>query len=140
MDLETTQALVAEEVERVRASGLSRAFDWEIDVSDLAVYVRMRPRKSKGKSFLMRALFDDFPRHAPSCVFVSVETRNIEENAWPPGVRHGGSPAGICTPGTREFHDHYHANDGKYEWDSGTYPLLSTLAEIHRLIDQGTAS
>jgi len=137
MDAETVQTLIAEELDQVRGSALWRACHWEIEEDGLAVYVRMRPRTAREREFVLRASFDDFPRRAPSCVFVDGQTRQPNDGAWPPGVRHGSAPPGICTPGTREFHDNYHANDKQHPWDSDRYPFLQTLMEIQRLMERG---
>lgn len=137
MDAEIIKALMAEQLERVRDSALCRVFGWEISVDGLSAYVHMRPRRKPDTTYLLRASFEDFPRHAPSCVFVDVASRQPDDDAWPPKTRHGASPPGICTPGTREFHNHYHANDRQYPWSPDRYPFLQTLTEIHRLMEHG---
>lgn len=137
MDAETIHSLMTEQLDQVRGSALWRACGWEFEQANLAVYVRMRPRIAREPEFLLWASFDDFPRRAPSCVFVDGQTRQPNDEAWPPDVRHGSQPPGICTPGTREFHEHYHANDKQHPWDSDRYPFLKTLMEIHRLMERG---
>ena len=82
-------------------------------------------------------LFDDFSRRPPSYIFVHVRTREMNDAAWPPGVRHSQPPPGICTPGTRECHENYHLNDAKYRWDPKENAVLVTLAEIHRMMERG---
>ena len=137
MNRDTVAMLMVEELDRVRTSGLCRAFGWDIDVDGLATYVWLRPRKRKDLAFLLRATFEDFPNRAPSCIFVDEQTRSMDDGAWPRGVRHGGEPPGICTLGTREFHEHYHANERQYAWEPDRYTFIQTLAEIHRLMERG---
>lgn len=131
---------MADALAQARNSALCRAFNWQFEVDGLTVHVGMRPRTRTDVSYLLRASFDDFPRHAPSCLFVNPQTRVSDGNSWPPGVRHDGPPAGICTPGTREFHDYYHANDRQYVWNPESYPFLTTLAEINRLLERGVGN
>jgi hypothetical protein len=140
MDRETIEKLVDEQLNEVRDSALCRACGWEIEQTGLAVNVAMRPRSGKGASFLLRATFEDFPRQAPSCIFVNSKTQQPSDASWPPNVRHGAAPPGICTPGTREFHDHYHQHDRQYPWSAEKYPFLQTLMEIHRLMERGLRS
>jgi hypothetical protein len=137
MDTVTTTAMMAEEMGRVRNSALFRAFGWEIDVEALVAYVRMRPRKKKDRLFLLRITFDEFPRRAPSFVFVDCQSRQLTQAAWPPDVQHSSNPPGICTPGTREFHENYHRNDAQYPWSADRFTVLQTLTEIHRLMERG---
>src|SRR5437588_419689 len=106
MDTATTTTMMTEELQRVRGSALARVFGWEIDTDGLVAHIQLRPRVSKDISFLLRASFEDFPLRAPSVIFVDRATRQRADAAWPPGVRHGGNPPGICTPGTRECHEH----------------------------------
>jgi hypothetical protein len=136
MDLETVQAKMAAQVEAARASALARAFGWTFEVDGLVVYVALAPRRRSASAYLLRATFDDFPRHAPSYVFVDPATRQESEGAWPPGVRHGGPQSGICTPGTREFHEYIHRGDSQYPWDPDRYTFLATVAEIHRMTER----
>lgn len=140
MDSETIQSLTDEQIARVRSSALCRACGWKIERNGLTVYVGMRPRNGQDARFVLRACFDDFPRQAPSCTFVKTDTRQPDNTAWPPDVRHGASPPGICTPGTREFHNHYHANDRQHPWSAERYPFLQTLMEIHRMMEKGLRS
>ena len=137
MDIATSTILMTEELQRVRSSALARVFGWELDVHGLAVHIPLRPRVTKDRHFLLRASFDDFPLRAPSCIFVDLSTREGSDAAWPPGLRHSANPPRICTPGTRECHEHYHLNDGQYPWSAERYPFLQTLAEIHRLMERG---
>ena len=137
MDAETIQSLMSDQLDRVRESALWQVCGWEIEEDGLAIYVRMRPRTARDRLFLLCASFDDFPRRAPSCVFVEAQTRRPNDGAWPPNVRHGSAPPGICTPGTREFHEHYHVNDKQHPWDADRYPFLQTLMEIQRLMERG---
>jgi len=142
MDAVTVKELMAEQLATVRKSELRSVFGWEITENDLCAYVTLRPRQCRDRDFFLRILFDDFPRQAPSYVFVDVTTREMTDEAWPPGVRHIAAPPakpppGICTPGTREFHEHYHAKDAKYAWESKPNVVLATLAEIHRMMERG---
>jgi hypothetical protein len=136
VDLETVQAKMAAHVDAAGASALARAFGWTFEVDGLVVYVVLTPRRRPANIYLLRATFDDFPRRAPSYVFVDRATRQETESAWPPGVRHGGPPSGICTPGTREFHEHLHRGDSQYPWDPDRYTFLATLTEIHRMTER----
>lgn len=137
MDTETVETKMMEQVEMARRSGIARALHWGLDVADLVAYVTMQPRHHPEQTFLLRVSFDEFPRRAPSYVFVGRETKQVIDAAWPPGVRHGASPTGICTPGTREFHEHFHANDQGYPWDAERYTVLDTLHRIHQLMERG---
>ena len=137
MDAVTVKELMAEQLNVVRKSALCAAFDWGIEETDLCVHVALRPRHCREKVFLLRMLFDDFPRRPPSYVFVDVKTREMKDEAWPPGVRHSAAPPGICTIGTRECHENYHLNDAQYPWEPKPNAVLQTLAEIHRMMEQG---
>ena len=97
------------------------------------VYVALSRRKDPNRAYLLRVLFDDFPKRAPSYVFVDPETKQDVPDAWPPGVMH--SPSKICTPGTREFHEDLHKNDASHRWDPDRCTFLSTLRMIHRLME-----
>jgi hypothetical protein len=136
MDQETSRQLMTEQLDVVRASALSKAFGWVIDEDGLIAYVTLKPRKRPGESFVLRVCFRDFNRRAPSYVFVDTESHQPGDSAWPPGVRHGAAPPGICTPGTRECHEHYHANDRQYEWRPDRRSVLRTITEIHRMMDR----
>lgn len=117
---------------------MARVYDWSFEVQDLLVYVTLRPRKRQNPSFLLRVDFEDFPRRAPSYVFVDPDQRVVTEEAWPPKVKHGDNQLdGICTPGTREFHEKWHKNDKRYPWDPERYSFLDTLQRIHNLIEAG---
>lgn len=124
---------MSEQLSSVRNSRLCGVFGWAIAEDGLLAFVSLRPRRQQDKLFLLRISFDDFSRRAPSYVFVDPETRKESDAAWPPGIRHGSSPPGVCTPGTREFHEHYHQNDHQYPWNPTERSVLLTLAEIHRL-------
>lgn len=136
MDVETVRAKMLAQVAAARASALARAFAWSFDLDDLSVYVTLIPRRRPEPLYLLRVTFDDFPRRPPSYVFVDRTTRQDTDSAWPPGVRHHGPPPGICTPGTREFHEHLHRGDSQYPWDPDRYTFVGTLAEIHRLTER----
>ena len=137
MDVETTQAKMLEQVGQAQRSAMACELGWAIEVVDVLLYVTLRPRKHRDATYLLRLAFDDFPRRAPSYVFVDLGTNEITDAAWPPNVRHGAQPPGICTPGTREFHDNYHANDKGYPWDPGRFTVLDTLYRIHQLMECG---
>jgi len=137
MDAETVTAKMKEQVEAARASALAQAFGWRFETDGMTVHVVLAPRRRSELVYLLRVTFDDFPRRAPSYVFVDRLTGQETNEAWPPGVRHDGPPPGVCTPGTREFHEHLHRGDAQYPWDPIKYTFLSTLAEIHRLMERG---
>ena len=137
MDQATSSAKMAVEIDRVRSSHLMAVFGWNIAVDELDAFVKMATRKRPEKEFLLRINFEDFPRQAPSYVFVDPKTRAPKADAWPPGVKHGATPDGICIAGTRECHSHYHRNDAQYAWDASERTVLSTLTEIHRLMEKG---
>jgi len=135
MDLETSRAKMMAQVDAARLSALAKAFAWTLEVDSLTAYVEMRPRRLPDRLYLLRVCFDDFPERAPSYSFVDRVSRQPVESAWPPNVMH--SDNGICTPGTREFHERLHKNDAQYPWDHEKYTFLSTLTEIHRLTERG---
>ena len=138
MDRKTVRSLLDEQLGQIQKSALQGACAWQIEQEGLVLYIRMRPRGGAGQpEFLLKASFDDFSRRAPSCVFVDKQLREHQDSAWPPNVRHGAAPPGICTPGTREFHENYHANDRQYPWDAERYPFLQTLMESQRLMERG---
>ena len=126
-----------EQVGPAQQCAMARALRWDFEVEDLVVYVTLRPRKRRDLSHLLKVAFEDFPRRAPSYVFVDHGTREVADTAWPLNVRHGAQPPGICTPGTREFHEHFHANDTGYPWDPERYTVLDTLYRIHQLMERG---
>lgn len=135
MDVETVQTKMLAQVDQVRLSALAKAFAWALEVDGLTVYVGVRPRRLPDRPYLLRVCFDDFPERAPSYSFVDRTSRQPVESAWPPSVMH--SDNGICTPGTREFHERLHKNDRQYPWAHEKYTFLSTLTEIHRLMERG---
>lgn len=140
MDTDTIRAKMMAQVEAARRSAHAEAYGWRFDVDDLVAYVTLAPRRRPNLSYLLRVGFDDFPSRAPSYVFVDRATKQEIAAAWPPDVRHPGPPPGICTPGTREFHEHLHAQDRQYPWDSDRYTFLSTLAEIHRMMERAVGA
>ena len=111
MDEATVKAKIAAEIDRVLCSKLPVAFGWTIDINELDAFVTMSPRGKSEQDYLLKVNFDDFPRQAPSFIFVDVQTRSPCLEAWPLGVKHGGQPDGICVAGTRECHSHYHKNE-----------------------------
>jgi hypothetical protein len=138
MELETVRCKMAAQMDEARASALSMAYGWVFEVEDLTLYVTMPHRRRPEHTFLLRVEFQEFPRRAPSYVFVDRETKHMAINAWPPNVKHGDDQLpGICTPGTREFHEKWHLNDAQYPWDPGRYTLLDTLQRIHAMMERG---
>lgn len=137
MDPDTVRTKMMEQVEKVRQSKMTAVFGWEIEGCDTTAFVTLRPRRSPAKAYLLRCAFDDFPARAPSYVFVHAQPREMTPDAWPPNVRHGGEPPGICTPGTREFHEHYHRGDAQYPWDPARYSFLDTLQRIQKMMEAG---
>ena len=132
MDIETTKAKMMEQVDEARHSAMAGNLGWAFVVEDRIVYVTLPRRKEPSRDYLLRVQFDDFPKRAPSYMFIDPITRQNVPDAWPSGVMH--SESRICTPGTREFHEHLHANDAQYPWDPGRYTFLSTVRMIHRLM------
>ena len=65
MDVETTRSKMAKHLETARGSAMAGAMGWGFEIEDLTVFVRMSLRKDDNKSFLLRVVFDDFPRQAP---------------------------------------------------------------------------
>ena len=137
MDQQTVEAKMAAQVDQAHRSAMTRVFAWEFETVGLVVYVIMRPRKQPNRSHLLRVSFDDFPRRAPSYVFVHPTSRELTDDAWPPNVKHSDPLPGICTPGTREFHEKYHAGDAQYPWSEERYSFLDTLQRIHALVEHG---
>jgi len=125
------------QLDAARGSAMAEAYGWEFDLQGLVVLVTMRPRRRPDNAYLMRVSFDDFPRRAPSYVFVDRQTQDLTAEAWPPDVKHGDPLPGICTPGTREFHEKYHKNDAQYPWDPEKWGLLDTLQRIQALMEKG---
>lgn len=137
MDIETVCAKMMAQVDQARQSAMIDDFGWVFELEDLTVYVTLRHRRRPEHFYLLQVAFDEFPRRAPSYVFVDRETKQKTPDAWPPNVQHGSQPPGICTPGTREFHEHLHRGDAQYAWDPDRYSFLSTLHEIHRMMERG---
>ena len=137
MDEETVKAKMVAELDRLQQSRLATVFGWRICVDGLNAFLTMSPRMRREPKYLLKVNFEDFPRQAPSCVFVDPKTRLPGPDAWPRKVKHGQQPDGICVAGTRECHAHYHKNEAQYVWDPTTWTLLETLSEIHRLLEKG---
>ena len=135
MDHATVRAKMMRQVDAATTSALARAMEWEFEVDDLLVFIKMRPRKSTISPYLLKVSFEDFPRRAPSYVFVAAETRQIDSSGWPPGVKHRDTLPGICTPGTRECHEKWHKNDKKYPWNPDIYSFLDTLCRIQAMME-----
>lgn len=137
MDHETVRAAMMKHIEAVQGSSMAMEYGWgELELDTLTVYVTMSPQKNPDQEFLLRIEFDDFPRRAPSFIFVDYESREVKDDAWPNKLNHDRNNPGICTTGTRECHEHYHKNDAKYQWDEKRYGVLSTLQMIQNLIDK----
>jgi hypothetical protein len=137
MDLDTVRAKMMAQVNRAANSAMARAFGWSFEIEDLALYALLRHRRRSEHTYLLRVSFEEFPRRAPSYVFVDRQNKEVTDAAWPPGVKHGDPLPGICTPGTRECHEKYHANDAQYAWDAERYTFLDTLLRIHNLMERG---
>ena len=133
MDKETIEAKMDEQVADIQK--VAEGFGWTIEKNGLRVFIEMRHRRKPDQIFLNKITFEDYPRRAPSYVFVDRETKN--PGGWPPKVKHGSEPPGICTPGTRECIENYHQNDRKYQWDPQKYPVRKVLMEIQKLLEQG---
>jgi hypothetical protein len=137
MDPETVRAKMIAQVDWALHSAMTKVFAWVIETDGVVAYVQMRHRRRSEYVFLLRASFDEFPRRAPSYVFVDLQSKQLTDSAWPAGARHGDSLPGICTPGTREFHEKYHLNDAQHPWDAERYSFLDTLQRIHKIMEHG---
>lgn len=138
MDIETVRAKMLDQVERAQSSAMLREYRWQFELEDLTAYVTMPHRRRSEQLYLLRIQFDDFPRRAPSYVFVDRESKESVAGAWPPNVRHNNrEPGAICTPGTREFHEKLHVNDAQHPWDPERYPVLDTVQRIHKMMEKG---
>lgn len=140
MDAETVLAKMLRQVEAAQQSAMVVEYGWvfEVNFERFRVYTTMRDRRRPGRSFLLRTAFDDFHARAPSYVFVGLETKEIAPGAWPPNVKHGDEALpGICTPGTREFHEKWHLNDAQWPWNPAQFTFLDTLQRIHQLMERG---
>jgi len=136
MDPETSRSLFTEQLQCAQTSALAKAFGWQFEANDDRVFVLMRGRGEGKPTHLLRVTFDDFPARAPSYQFVDPKTKEAAGCVWPPNLKCREDIPGICTPGTREFHEHYHKNDAQYPWDYKTLTVLNTLAEINRLLER----
>jgi hypothetical protein len=138
MDDETVRARVREQLEQAQQSGFARRHGWDFDVDGLTVYIKMRRATDPAKEYVLRLTFDDFPKRAPSYKFVDPKTRKPNDDAWPPGTRHeADGTGGICTPGTREFHEIIHKGDAQYPWDADRYSVLGALHMTQRIAEKG---
>ncbi len=113
---------------------IAKAFGWIIEQDGLSIFVEMRHRRKSTPIYLLRISFEDYPQRAPSYIFVNKDKR--ESGSWPPNVKHGSEPPGICTPGTREFHEHYHKNDAQFQWNPENYSLRFVLMNIQKIIEK----
>ncbi len=135
MDVETVQVKMMAQVNEARQRKMAEVFAWVFEVDGFIAYTTLQPRGRAEPKYLLRVSFDDFPRRAPSYLFVDRETRQVTDAAWPPNVRHGSN--GICTPGTREFHETLHCNDAQWPWDPDRFSFLDTLQRIHQMMERG---
>ena len=125
------------QVNQARESALADAYGWVFEIKDLTTWVTLKHRQHPENIYLLRVTFDEFPRRAPSCVFVDQETKELGDKGWPANVKHPNPPPGICTPGTREFHENIHHQDAQWVWDSEKYPFIATLQMIHQMMERG---
>ena len=140
MDTETVRLKMQGQVDDALRSAMVGAYKWEFEIDDLIVYVTFRPRRRPERVFLLRVMFGEFPRRAPSYVFVDRSTNLVTDQAWPPDVKHGDDALpGICTPGTREFHEKWHRTDAQWPWDPDRLTFLDTLQRIQAIMEKGVA-
>jgi hypothetical protein len=138
MDAETAKAKMSQQLDRARQSGFARCYGWQFEIDGLTVYVTMRRKADPNTAYLLRLTFDDFPKRAPSYKFVDPKTKEPKLEAWPPGTRHDANgTGGVCTPGTREFHEIIHKNDAQYPWDADRYTVLDALHMTQRIAEKG---
>jgi hypothetical protein len=137
MDTETVRAKMDQYIAPARGAALAQACGWSFDLDGLRALVTLKHRRKPECTHVLRVTFEEFPRRAPSYVFVDPKTKEITAGAWPPNVKYDGNPPGICTPGTREFHENYHANDAQYSWDPARYTFTDTLLRIQQLMERG---
>ncbi|MBI4090736.1 MAG: hypothetical protein HY422_01815 [Candidatus Komeilibacteria bacterium] len=138
MDAETVKAKMMAQVDRARVSGFARRYGWKFDIDGLVVHVTLRRGADPERDYLLRITFDEFPKRAPSYVFIDPKTKENNPEAWPPGTRHkAGGAGGICTPGTREFHEIIHKDDAQYPWNAERYTVLEALTMTQRIADKG---
>ena len=136
MDKEVSLAKMQEYIKPALNSGMSREYSWEFEIEDLVIYIKLSPRNKPSTKYLLRVEFHDFPKKAPSYVFVDINSKKMTREAWPPNVKHGSSPS-ICTPGTREFHERLHNNDARYPWSMENYSFLEVLQNIQVMMEKG---
>jgi len=135
MDAETIHAKMHAQLDQARLSGIAKACGWEFEVQELTAYVTLAPRRQRDRRFVLRLTFEEFPARAPSYMFVDRQTRQPTSEASPSGVTH--PEGGICTPGTREFHERFHRNEAQHPWDAEKYTVLDTLHRIQQLMEKG---
>jgi len=133
MDVKTVKAKMDQQVADVLK--VARPFLWKIQKNEIAIFVEMRHRRKPDQPYFLKVSFEDYPKRAPSYVFVDMATKN--PGGWPPNVKHGSNPPGICTPGTRECIEHYHKGDAQYQWDPNKNNLRSVLMEIQKMLEKG---
>ena len=129
MDEQTCRAIMQEQLDQLTNSAFAVACGWQPVMEGLVVTIDLTPRQPNrhGESYQLHVNFAEFPRRAPSYTF---------NGEWPNGVKHNDKPPGICTPGTREFHEVYHKNDKQHPWDHSVRTVLSTVAEIQRIMER----
>jgi len=138
MDPVTVKERFQKELDCIRKGMLCKTYKWnfEANIDEYLVYVNITSRKAQDKEYLLRIKFDDYPQRAPSYIFVDKTTKEEKNDAWPPRIRHPGPPPGICTPGTREFHENLHKKDARYQWDAEKYNIGNTLMQLQLLVDK----
>lgn len=136
MDEETIRAKMMEEVVRVQDSAMTEAFNWITEVDGLNVYTTIQHRQKSEIKFLLKTNFEEFPRLAPSYLFVDISTKELTDDAWPRSIKWtNNKDIGICIQGTREFYEIIHPNDARYPWDPEKFTFLGTLQQIHLLVE-----
>lgn len=99
MDTEVSHTKMAIQIQQATKSAMSRSFGWQFEVDDLVVYVVIRHRRQAERNYLLKVSFDDFPRRAPSYLFMDFQSKQMTDAAWPPNVRHGAEPPGYLYAG-----------------------------------------
>lgn len=133
MDTDTVRQKMREQLDQARDSAMTKEMGWNFE-DEFTTYITLRPRNQPDKSYLLRIQFDQFPKRAPSFVFVDAQTKAESDSAWPPDMRHGGTQ-GICIEGTREFYEQIHHNDAQYPYNPATYSFLDTLHRVHLMME-----
>jgi hypothetical protein len=138
MDADTVRAKMMEQLDRARTSAFARRYGWKFEIDGSTAYVTLRRSAQPDRDYLLQITFDDFPKRAPSYKFVDPKTKDSKPEAWPPGTRHdAGGTGGVCTPGTREFHEIIHNGDAQYPWSAERYTVLGALDMTQRIAEKG---